>query len=127
MKNLVVRKVIGVVVERHQPAVGAMRKALRWRRGSRFADYDDGGVSFRVDPELRLELGKERLGDLCVGRIRVHGLPGIVQSCLRMIVALVRVSRVGAETSFGAGSSFGPRPLSVRRNVPHCDDLSASK
>ncbi len=92
MKNLVVRKVIGVVVQRHQPAVGSMRKALRWRCGPRFADHDDGGGFFRVDPVFRLELGKEHLGDLCVGRIRVHGLAKIVQSCLGMFVAPVMVA-----------------------------------
>ena len=112
---------MGLWSSRHQPAVGSVRKVLRRRCGSRFADHDNSGVFFRVDPEFRLELGKERLGDLCVGRIRVHDLPGIVQSCLGMIATPLIVTRVGA------GNSFGPRPLKVSCNVPDCDSLSASK
>lgn len=58
MKNLVVWKMVGTVVQRHQPAVGAMSDALRGRRGSWFAHEINDGVLLRVEPDLRVEFGQ---------------------------------------------------------------------
>lgn len=82
INNLIVWKMIGIVVQRYQPAVSTMSDARQGRRASGFAHKISDGILLRVEPDLRVKLGEESLGILCVGKIRVHGLAEIAEFCL---------------------------------------------